>query len=144
MKLTHDTDTVKDCIQNLFLKLWKNRANLQPVREIKPYLFKSMRNHLLDIMELRKPVPTPDGDLEELFSPEYSAEDFLISGQQESEKQETVIHLLNSLSPRQRHAVYLRYFENLDFETIARVMDMQVQSVRNTISRGLQDMRKDH
>jgi RNA polymerase sigma factor (sigma-70 family) len=65
----------------------------------------------------------------------------MVSGQDEQETRDKVIHLLNQLTPRQRHAIYLHYFENLKFETIAQIMEMQVQSVRNSISRGLQAMR---
>lgn len=141
IKLTRDPETVNDCIQNLFLKLWKNRNNLKPVRDIKPYLFKSLRNHIIDILELKRQTLPLDQDIEELFIIEFTAEDFMISSQIEKETQEKVIQLLNQLTPRQRHAIYLRYFEELEFETIAQLMNMQVQSVRNSISRGLQVMR---
>ena len=52
-----------------------------------------------------------------------------------------ITEALNNLSSRQREAIYLRYFEELDFDTIAIIMDMNVQSVRNTLHRGLQAMR---
>lgn len=142
-KLARDPEIVKDCIQNLFLKLWKNRENLVPVRNIRPYLYRAFRNHLIDILKLRKQVIPIDRDIEELFSVEFTVEDFIMSGQADKKSKEKVIKLLNLLTPRQRHAVYLRYFEDLDFETIAGIMDMNVQSVRNSISRGLHVMRKD-
>jgi RNA polymerase sigma factor (sigma-70 family) len=141
IKLSRDPEIVNDCIQELFLKLWKNRTNLKPVLDIKPYLFKSLRNHIIDNLELKRQTLPIDQDIEELFIIEFTAEDFMISVQTEKETQQKVIKLLNQLTPRQRHAIYLRYFEELEFETIARIMDMQVQSVRNLISRGLLLMR---
>jgi len=141
IKLSRNPETVNDCIQNLFLKLWKNRNNLKPVREIKPYLFRSLRNHIIDSLELEKQTMPIDQKIEELNSIEFNAEDFMISGQIEKERQEKVIHLLNQLPLRQRHAIYLRYFEEMEFESISQVMNMNVQSVRNSISRGLQVMR---
>jgi len=141
IKLTRDPETVNDCIQNLFLKLWKNRSNLKQVREIKPYLFKSLRNHIIDILELKKHTISLDQDIEGLFAMEFSAEDFIISDQEEKETREKVIQLLNQLPPRQRHSIYLRYFEEMEFDTIAQIMNMNVQSVRNSICRGLQIMR---
>lgn len=141
IKLRRDPETVNDCIQNLFLKLWKNRNNLKPVRDIKPYLFRSLRNHIIDTLELEKQTFPINQEVEELHSIEFNAEDFMISGQIEKERQEKVIHLLNQLSHRQRHAIYLRYFEEMEFESISQVMNMNVQSVRNSIYRGLQVMR---
>jgi RNA polymerase sigma factor (sigma-70 family) len=141
VKLTRDQELINDCIQNLFLKLWKNRGNLKPVQDINPYLFKSLRHHILDILELKRQTLPIDHDIEELFVVEYTAEDFMISRQVEKETHDKIIQLLNQLTPRQRHAIYLRYFEEMEFETIAQIMDMHVQSVRNLISRGIQLMR---
>ena len=141
MKLARDPELTSDCIQNLFLKLWKNRSNLKPVQDIKPYLFKSLRHHIIDILELERQTLPIDQDIEELFIVEYNAEDFMISGQVEKETHEKIVQLLNQLTPRQRHAIYLRYFEDMEFENIAQIMEMHVQSVRNLISRGLQLMR---
>jgi RNA polymerase sigma factor (sigma-70 family) len=142
IKLSRDHETVNDCIQNLFLKLWKNRNNLKPVREIKPYLFRSLRNHIVDILELKKQTLPLNQEVEELYGIEFNAEDFMISSQIEKETQEKIINLLNQLHPRQRHVIYLRYFEEMEFENISQVMNMNVQSVRNSISRSLQVMRK--
>jgi RNA polymerase sigma factor (sigma-70 family) len=141
IKLTREAETVNDCIQNLFLKLWKNRKNLKPVQDLKPYLFRSLCNHIIDSLEIRRSTLPVDHDIEELFFMEFTPEDFMISQQVEKETQGKVIQLLNQLTSRQRHAIYLRYFEDLEFETIAQIMDMKVQSVRNSISRGLQVMR---
>jgi len=141
IKLTRDSETVNDCIQNLFLKLWKNRGNLKPVMEIKPYLFKSLRNHIIDILELRRQTLPIDHDIEELFVIEFTAEDFMKSIEAEKETQEKIIKLLGRLTSRQRDAIYLRYFEDMEFETIAQIMNMNVQSVRNLIGRGLVVMR---
>jgi len=141
-KLTGDVELVNDCIQNLFLKLWKNHENLKQVDIIKPYLLRSLRNHIIDSLELRRSFQQIDEDIEDMFQVEYTPEDFLINEQVQKETRQKVIELLNKLTPRQRHAIYLRYFEDLDIETIALVMDMQVQSVRNAICHGLKVLRE--
>jgi RNA polymerase sigma factor (sigma-70 family) len=139
MKLAGESDLIKDCIQDLFLKLWKNRSNLDSVQVIKPYLLKSLRHHIQDSIQLRKSRHFVD--FESMFEVVYSHEDFLIDEQVTQEVRKKVVDALNQLSPRQREAIYLRYFEDLDFETIAQVMEMNVQSVRNIIHRGMQVMR---
>jgi RNA polymerase sigma factor (sigma-70 family) len=141
-RLLRDQETINDCIQNLFLKIWKNRNNLEHVKDIKPYLFRSLRNHIFDSIELRRQDLPIENDTEDYFNVEFSAEDFLITCQTEKDQHEVVIRLLNQLTSRQRHAIYLRYFEDLEFEEISQIMNMNVQSVRNLISRGLLVMRK--
>ena len=142
LKLSGNENLVKDCIQDLFLKLWKNRSNLHPVENLKPYLFKSLRNHIIDSLALQKPMVNLKEDFEHPFEIIYSPEDFLINSQITDETRQKVIHALNQLMPRQREAIYLRYFEELDFETISQVMDINVQSVRNSLHRGMEALRK--
>lgn len=141
IKLSGSNDLVKDSIQDLFLQLWKNRDNLRPVDNLKPYLFKSFRNHILDNMEIQNPVVRIEHDFEHPFEVCYSPEDFIIRQQVSEESRKKIVDALNTLSTRQREAIYLRYFEELDFEAIANIMDMNVQSVRNTMHRGLQALR---
>ena len=76
-----------------------------------------------------------------MFQVTYSHEDFLINGQINEENRIKVTTALNKLTSRQREAIYLRFFENLNFETIAQVMEMNIQSVRNLIHRAMQLMR---
>jgi RNA polymerase sigma factor (sigma-70 family) len=144
LKLTGNENLVQDAIQDLFLKLWKNRSNLKPVDILKPYLFKSLRNHIIDSLELNKPLIPIRDDFEHPFEMVYSAEDFVINAQVIEDLRKQVINALNKLEPRQREAIYLRYFEELDFETIASVMDIHVQSVRNALHKGMQTLRNSY
>jgi RNA polymerase sigma factor (sigma-70 family) len=141
MKLSGSESLVKDCIQDLFLKLWKNRAHLKPVENPRPYLFKSIRNHIIDSLSLRKSQISIDGDFEHPFDIEFSPEDFMINIQVTAEIRQQVIGALNKLMPRQREVIFLRYFEEQPFETISLIMDMNVQSVRNILHRAMEAMR---
>ena len=45
LKLTGNSNLVKDCIQDFFLKLWLKRKNLRDLQFIKPYLYFSFRRN---------------------------------------------------------------------------------------------------
>jgi RNA polymerase sigma factor (sigma-70 family) len=141
LKLAGNSNLVEDSLQDLFLQLWKNRQNLRQIDNLKPYLFKSFRNHVIDNVELQNPVMHIEIDFEHPFEVTYSPEDFIIQQQVTEDNQLKIVEALNNLSSRQREAIYLRYFEDLDFEMIAIIMEMNVQSVRNTLHRGLQALR---
>ncbi len=132
-KLCNHEEQVKDCIQNLFYKLWKNRANLDTITSIKPYLFKSLRHTIGDELEAQ----TRKRSLYRVHAYEYelvfSQEDFLISEQTTQEQHTQIVNALNKLSSRQREAIYLRFFEGLDYEKISEIMVINTQSVRNLI-----------
>lgn len=136
-KLTRDRSIVEDAIQDLFFRLWKNRLNLKPVDNPKPYLFKSLRNHIRDCIQKVKPCLELNDITEDCLNIEYSHEDFLINDQINESTMKKVVSALNKLPSKQREIIYLRYFEDIDFDTIARIMEIKVQSVRNSIHRGM-------
>ena len=52
-----------------------------------------------------------------------------------------VKHLLAQLSPRQREALILYYIEERKYEDICQIMNMNYQSVRNLMHRGLSKLK---
>lgn len=142
MRLTRNQEIVNDSIQDLFLKLWKNRKNLGKIEVVKPYLFKALRRHIVSNLQWNKRYTDVDQLSEDYFEIEYSHEDFLMQEQGEKETHEQLLGLLNQLSNRQKEAIYLRYFQGYEFDMVAEIMAMNVQSVRNTIHRGLLSLRE--
>ena len=53
-----------------------------------------------------------------------------------------VKYLLAQLSPRQREALTLYYIEEKKYEDICTIMDMNYQSVRNLMHRGITRLRE--
>jgi RNA polymerase sigma factor (sigma-70 family) len=142
MRLARNTEIVEDSLQDMFLKLWKNRSNLRIIDNIKPYLFKALRRHIINNLRWGNSCINYDEQPEEHFRIEFSYEDFLINAHISQEKRENLIKALNRLTKRQREAIYLRYFEELEFESISEIMCMKVQSVRNSIHRGMITLRE--
>ena len=142
MRLTRSSEIVEDSLQDMFLKLWKNRSNLRIIDNIKPYLFKALRRHIISNLKWGNHFVNYDEEPEELFRIEFSYEDFLINSHVNQDMRENLIKALNKLTKRQREAIYLRYFEELEFESISEIMSMKVQSVRNSIHRGLVTLRE--
>jgi RNA polymerase sigma factor (sigma-70 family) len=140
-KLTGDEELVKDCIQNLFQKLWRRRSGIGSVLVVKAYLFKALRHHLGDEIKRRQRYEhAPLADVES-FEVTYSHEEFLIAQQVDAEQQARLLGALNQLSKRQREALYLKFFDEFSYERIAEVMSLNTQSVRNLIFNALKTLR---
>ena len=45
-RVTHDAALIEDCIQDLFIELWRTRENLSDTTSIKFYLFRSLRRRI--------------------------------------------------------------------------------------------------
>jgi RNA polymerase sigma factor (sigma-70 family) len=136
-----DGDLVKDCVQNLFLKIWISHANLMAVKYVRPYLLKALRRLIGDqVMALTRHKTLTQQFLNE-FQITFSHEDFLIATQVSREQSEALARSMNKLSCRQREAIFLKFYEGLDYVKIAEVMMMNVQSVRNLIHQSLRTIK---
>jgi len=141
LRITKDGELVKDCIQELFFRMWKNNIDFTSVINQKPYLLKGLRRQILNILEL-KYNQMDRVNIEENLSIEFSVEDCYIQNQYEEELRHKVLKALNNLPKKQREAIYLRYFENLGYEEIAEIMNINIQSSKNNVQRGLESLRE--
>ncbi len=138
LKIFGDTELSKDCIQEIFMEIWTKREKLADVQYIKPYLFKSLRRKIFYHKNQKK----KELDLEIEFDVVFSHEDFLIQELNLQEKQAKLIQALNQLSKRQREAIYLRFYEGLNYEQIAEIMGITHQPLYNLIYKSLKLLRE--
>jgi RNA polymerase sigma factor (sigma-70 family) len=143
MRIYANQDFVKDCIQDVFLKLWNHRENLCDIKHIRPYLIKSLRRRMQDELIDR----TKKTKRLFLYNPEddftFSHEDLVIADEIDKERKERLLKCLNALPKRQKELIYLRFFENLDYDTIASIMNLNLQSVRNLSFSAIKELRAD-
>ncbi|KAA6342529.1 ECF RNA polymerase sigma factor SigM [termite gut metagenome] len=139
-KLTTDKELLKDCIHDVFVRLYSRRNELRDIENLKAYLFVSLKNRLYD--ESKKRSYISDTAVEEIepLSPDDVEHKFL-NKEKESIQNMMVINLLSQLSPRQREALVLYYIEERKYEDICGIMKMNYQSVRNLMYRGLTKLR---
>ena len=140
LKLTLDKELLKDCIHDVFVKLYTKKDELGTIDNLKSYMFISLKNKLCD--ELRKRMYMSDTAIEEvdMLAPTDVENDY---AEKEQRKNEFFLikRLLNQLSPRQREALTLYYIEEKKYEDICEIMNMNYQSVRNLMHRGLSKLR---
>ena len=137
LRFVQDENLVKDCIQDLFLKLWRNRSNLSVILAIKPYLLKSLRRLIIDFLKSRN----RQFEVDLMEYTDFSPQDLLEHKQNMNEGKKTLLKALNSLSPRQKEAISLKFYNELNYDQIAQVMEVNVQSVRNLIHQGVKNLR---
>ncbi|MDR1557105.1 MAG: sigma-70 family RNA polymerase sigma factor [Tannerellaceae bacterium] len=140
MKFTLDRELVKDCIQDVFVKIYCNRSTLNKTDHVKLYLFISLKNTLFNIFQKDKSSYRID-TIEPVFSTEYSIEDRMIADEQEEERKEKMNRILDSLTPRQKEVIYYRYVEGMELTDICELMDMNYQSVQNLIQRAIKKIK---
>jgi RNA polymerase sigma factor (sigma-70 family) len=139
IRLVKDSDLVKDCIQDIFFELWNRREKISQAVSIKSYLFKALRLRLFrEQAKWNQSVMLTD---DYPFSVEFSLEDKLIEQQTSEEIRLKLEKALNSLPKRQKEILYLRFYENLDHDQIAQVMELNRQSVYNLLHEAVNRLR---
>ena len=140
LKLTIDKELLKDCIHDIFVKLYTKKDELGTIDNLRSYLFISLKNKLCD--ELRRRMYMSDTAVEEVsISTPTDVEDDYMEEEQSKNEFSLVRRLLDQLSPRQREALTLYYIEEKKYEDICEIMNMNYQSVRNLMHRGLTKLR---
>ena len=134
--IVHDEDTAHSLVQDVFVKLWENRAALEPVGRLIPYLTAMTRNHSLNYIKREKrniqlsdlPIEAQNGNSTEN---QVDADTF----------EEQLIIALSLLPIRCRMAFEFSRFENLTSKAIAIKMDISVKGVEALMGRALKSLR---
>lgn len=143
LRFSTDSDFVRDCLQDVLVDLWSHRQSLSVTDQVKPYLLKALRNRLLKELQRQK----RGQQLEELafldHQPEPSAEAVLVQTEQQTAQLERLNRLLAQLPPREMEIIYLRFYQGLEHEAIAHVMNVGRSSVATLLHRALKNLRDD-
>jgi RNA polymerase sigma factor (sigma-70 family) len=143
MKVAAETELVKDCIQELFIYLWKTRQNLGDTDCIQFYLFKALRRRIVAAQEeTARSTKKMKSEAEGQPAAEFSYEHLLVCRQVEEEQQQRLTLSLNALTKRQREAIVLKFYDNLSFQQVAEVMSLNIKSTYNLISKAIEAMKE--
>jgi RNA polymerase sigma factor (sigma-70 family) len=137
-KFTTDTELIEDCIQDLFVSLWKSRETLSLPESVKNYLFKALRFSIFKKLKI-----TPDYSLDDFVVNEYTheiispQESILISEDEKIEAKLKIEKALKTLPKRQKEAIFLKFYSELSYPEIAEIMQISAQAVYNLISKSI-------
>lgn len=134
-----DETSVEDAIQDLFITLWRTRANLSRVANVKYYLFRSLRRELHRLSDRQKRFERVDMDTL------LASYDLPIDADVFGDEDELALKLgriLKKLPRRQYEAILLRYYEDFGIPEIATLMGISEKTVRNTLFNALSQLRQ--
>lgn len=142
LHLGFDDQTAMDAIHDVFFKLCIHHSSLSEITNLKFYLFRALRNRLIDIERGKKAytdISHMEDNISEIlpFQLNVNIEEELIMKEDSEEIRRIVENVLNRLTDRQREIIYLRFFQEYSYEEIADIMKISVESSRNLISKSL-------
>lgn len=143
VKFCNDGELVKDCLQDFFIYLRKNRETLGHTTSIKFYLFKSFRRRVVDYIqarasEQRKNQLVSGFQLQIEVSPEVK----FIDRQFQEQQLLKLNNAIDALTGKEREAVFYYFYEGLSYQDIAEIMNFShVASARRLIYRALSNIK---
>lgn len=143
-RLHKDHDQVRDSLQNFFIDLWNTRKGLDVPESLKAYLFASFRRRLYRDKDRNKwaRLVRSEHQFEEQVDVQLNIESYLIHNEIRNETLLKLKNQLSLLSSRQREALYLRFYQELEYDEIARIMSIQHHSVVNLVYEAIRMLRK--
>ncbi len=136
---TSDRDYIKDAIQELLIHIWEKRQTIN-IQFVTIYFLKSLRNQLLQEFRRNKRPFLGIDEIEEITD-NQTIETEIEESEAYSESQRRVKNAINELPKRQKEAIFLKFYEGLENEQIADLMQVNRQSVANLLFRAISTLK---
>lgn len=122
-QITDSAELAEEIVQDVFMKVWTNRASLQKVQNFKAYLFVVSKNHALNC--LRKIVR------ERLLKTEWENNLSNIPEYDDSEEYYKLLdQAIDQLPPQQRKVYLLSRHKRMKYLEIADEMNISAETVK--------------
>lgn len=143
LSIVPDQDFVQDCIQEVFIDIWKYHKNLQQADNVKLYLFRSLSHKIFRERKREKKWIKEDiqGQIASCFCTE-AIESELISLQREVELQKKLAMGLKELPMRQKEVIQYLFFEDFSYEEASKIMGINLRSVYTLAWKAISNLKK--
>jgi RNA polymerase sigma-70 factor (family 1) len=139
LRYLRSAEEARDVVHDVFLQMWRHRQRIGLERDLRTYLYATTRNHALDHLKRR--------EVEDRFRERQEGAEAQAGADAESELESrelaaTIQRAIDTLPPRQREVLRLRWQQHLSYEEIAKALDISPKTVAIHLSRGLQHLRE--
>jgi RNA polymerase sigma-70 factor (family 1) len=139
LRLTQSPEMTEDVIQDIFLKLWRNRATLHDIDSFSSYIFRMAQNQCITHFKRVAKETLILARLQKEAMPSESTTDNQLAAREVQERLQTAIA---KLSPRQKAVFTLSREQGLKHEEIARQLNISISTVKNHMIEALSILRQ--
>jgi RNA polymerase sigma-70 factor, ECF subfamily len=145
-RMVRDTATAEDLAQEVFLRVYRARKQYTPSAKFTTWLFRIATNLALNSVRdnryarLAVPLDAPpeeDAAPMELPAREMRIDEHMI----ERDRTEFIRRAIASLPEKQRAAVLLHKYEEMDYGEIARILDCSESALKSLLFRAYENLR---
>jgi RNA polymerase sigma-70 factor (ECF subfamily) len=138
-KFLNDPEEAREIVQNVFVKIWEGRDEIDPEDSLKSYLFKIAQNLSLNKLR-RKKVESRYNELYKLVyieHQEFSAHESLLARELEEHIAQSIVKLPSEC----RKVFELSRIEGLKYREIADTLNISIKTVEAQMSKALRSLR---
>lgn len=138
--ILEDTDAAEEIVQDIFVKFWENRSDIEIHTALRPYLFKAVHNRCLNVishLNVRR-----DYQKEQTFA-EPTMHWPVTDQLNEKELRNRIFQAMEKLPPECRKVFRLSRFEELSYREISEFLNISVKTVENQMGKALRIMRSE-
>ncbi len=127
------SDEAEDVVQDLMLKFWQKKDELEQFGNLKSYALKAVRNECLNRLK-HHDVKLGFADMQLHRSELYSME--------VNNLKEHIIGFINQLPEKQRMVIHLKDVEEYEVSEISEILEMEENAIRVNLMRARQKVKK--
>ena len=131
----------EDLVQEVFIKAFINIQGFNARRRFSPWLYRIAHNEFINALKKKGREPVPFFDSDTLFSQPIAREktDSQVNAQ---DLQKTIGQCLEKLDPKYREPLVLYFYEDMDYQAIAEVLQIPMSTVGVRLKRAKEAMRR--
>jgi RNA polymerase sigma factor (sigma-70 family) len=138
-KFTADNLLIEDAAQETLINMWDKRHDFAFINYPETYFYTAFRYLLFNkIKQQHKLVFNQQNDEE----PEFTTEQSLVENERNEDIKIQLQQSINKLTPRQREAIFLRFYEELSYEEVAQVMKITVKASYKIMAKALSELKE--
>lgn len=143
-KFCHDKELVKDCLQDFFIYLRKNRETLGDTMFIKFYLFKAFRRRVVDYIKAKESEQKKNQlAIGFQLQVEVSHEVKFIDHQLQEQQLLKLSKAIEALTENEREAIFYYFYEGLSYKDISEILNFtHISSARRLVYRSLANIKE--
>ncbi|MDR2949834.1 MAG: RNA polymerase sigma-70 factor [Dysgonomonas sp.] len=123
---------IEDCVQDVFLKIWRDRKTILINTSVRSYLFTSIRNHCLNLIEKEKIELTYEQYILNTYDPYTSNDLYSIE-----ELENIIENAIQKLPEKIQQVFRMSRFEQMTYKEIAEKQNISIKTVESYIHKAL-------
>ncbi len=138
MRMLKNEEETKDAVQELMMKLWRKRHDLEKCENREAFMFTVARNHCFDLLKKKRPVAMGEHEERKMLKLKTDGEN-----NEWKEKFQHVERIIGQLPENYKTIIRLRDIDGFSFDEIREMTGLEIPNIRVILSRARQKVKNE-